>query len=155
MKTYNVKNYKGNIVESLTKFQNKYKGFRIVEALEENGSLKIKVDEAEESDLDFSDLTNRKVDGEAKEFELLVIKPGGIPKHHSFEKAIQSVVFKAKDSKDAANAIGDALQNAIDSDKEPWFPFKLFCGDEECTHDLSDMMFDREFIKFSKVPTKS
>ena len=46
MKKYTVKNYKGNIVESLTKFQKKYPGSKIFEAREEDGVLKIKVDES-------------------------------------------------------------------------------------------------------------
>ena len=45
MKTYKVKNYKGNLVESLSKFQKKYPGMKICEATEEDKELKIKVNE--------------------------------------------------------------------------------------------------------------
>lgn len=46
MKTYTIKNYKGNLVESLKKFQEKYPDSKIVEATEEDGALKIKIEEA-------------------------------------------------------------------------------------------------------------
>ena len=52
-KTYRVKNYKGNIVESLSRFQKNHKGMKIVEAIEEGKDLKIKT----ESDSDFDDTT--------------------------------------------------------------------------------------------------
>ena len=47
MKTFKVKNYKGNLVESLSKFQKKYKGMKIVEACEDGNDLKIKAEESE------------------------------------------------------------------------------------------------------------
>ena len=43
MKTYKVKNYKGNLVESLKKFSEKYKGMRITEAKVKDGELKVQV----------------------------------------------------------------------------------------------------------------
>ena len=49
MKTFKVKNYKGNLVESLSKFQKSYKGMKIVEAVEDGDDLKIR---AEESDME-------------------------------------------------------------------------------------------------------
>ena len=45
-KTYKVKNYKGNLVESLSRFQDIYKGMKIVEVVEVKDGLKIKVEEA-------------------------------------------------------------------------------------------------------------
>ena len=48
MKTYTVKNYKGNLVESLKKFSNSYKGMKIVEACEDGDDLKIKAEESKE-----------------------------------------------------------------------------------------------------------
>ena len=50
-KTYKIKNYKGNLVESLEKFSKKYKGMRITEAAVENDSLKITA-EAKEFSVD-------------------------------------------------------------------------------------------------------
>ena len=44
MKTYKIVNYKGNIVESLTKFQEKYPKAKIAKAVEENGILKVTAD---------------------------------------------------------------------------------------------------------------
>ena len=44
MKTYKITNYKGNIVESLTKFKEKYPKAKIAEAAEENGILKVTAD---------------------------------------------------------------------------------------------------------------
>lgn len=44
MKKYTIKNYKGNIVESLTRFAKTHKGVRIVEAKEEDEELKIKTE---------------------------------------------------------------------------------------------------------------
>lgn len=46
MKTFKVKNYKGNLVESLKRFSDLYKGMKIVEAIEEKDTLKIKVQES-------------------------------------------------------------------------------------------------------------
>ena len=45
MKTYKIKNYKGNIVESLTKFAKSHEGMKIVEATEDGSNLKIVVEE--------------------------------------------------------------------------------------------------------------
>lgn len=45
MKTYTVKNYKGNLVESLKKFSDLHKGMKIVEACEDEDGLKIKAEE--------------------------------------------------------------------------------------------------------------
>ena len=45
MKTYTVKNYKGNLVESLKKFSDSHKGMKIVEACENEDGLKIKAEE--------------------------------------------------------------------------------------------------------------
>jgi len=42
MKTYKVKNYKGNLVESLSKFQESHKNIKIVEVCESGKELKIK-----------------------------------------------------------------------------------------------------------------
>ena len=47
MKTFKVKNYKGNIVESLSKFQKSHKGIKIVEACEDGDDLKIKTEEVQ------------------------------------------------------------------------------------------------------------
>lgn len=44
MKTFKVKNYKGNLVESLSKFQKSHKGMKIVEACEDGEDLKIKAE---------------------------------------------------------------------------------------------------------------
>lgn len=44
MKTYRVKNYKGNIVESLKRFSVSHKDVRIVEAVEDGDDLKIKTE---------------------------------------------------------------------------------------------------------------
>ena len=46
MKTFKIKNYKGNIVESLSRFQESYKDMKIIEAVEEGNTLKINVEEA-------------------------------------------------------------------------------------------------------------
>ena len=48
MKTFKVKNYKGNLVESLKKFSDSHKGMKIVEAVEDKDELKIKAEESEE-----------------------------------------------------------------------------------------------------------
>ena len=47
MKTFKVKNYKGNLVESLKKFSDSHKGMKIIEACEDGKDLKIKTEEAE------------------------------------------------------------------------------------------------------------
>lgn len=48
MKTYKVKNYKGNLVESLKKFSDLHKGMKIVEAVEDGDDLKIKAEESKQ-----------------------------------------------------------------------------------------------------------
>ena len=45
MKTFKIKNYKGNLVESLSKFQESHKDMKIVEAVEEGNILKITCNE--------------------------------------------------------------------------------------------------------------
>ena len=45
MKTYKVKNYKGNLVESLSNFEKMYKELKIIEAIENGDVLKIKAKE--------------------------------------------------------------------------------------------------------------
>ena len=52
MKNYTIKNYKGNILESLKKFQSSHKKMRIVEAVEDEEELKIKAVEEALSDAD-------------------------------------------------------------------------------------------------------
>lgn len=47
MKTYKIKNYKGNLLESIKKFQTKHADMRIVEACEDGGELKIKAENNE------------------------------------------------------------------------------------------------------------
>ena len=47
MKTFKVKNYKGNLIESLSRFQKSHKGMKIIEACEEKNELKIKAEESE------------------------------------------------------------------------------------------------------------
>lgn len=55
MKTFKVKNYKGNITESLKKFSKKYKDMHIIEAIEDKDILRIKAKEInEDRDSDFS-----------------------------------------------------------------------------------------------------
>ena len=55
MKKYTIKNYKGNIVESLSRFAKSHKGMKIVEAAEEKDELKIKAEE-------YSDFRDKLVD---------------------------------------------------------------------------------------------
>ena len=59
MKTYTVKNYKGNLVESLKKFSDSHKGMKIIEAVENGDNLKIKVKESEEKQI--TESTGKKV----------------------------------------------------------------------------------------------
>ena len=47
MKNYIIKNYKGNLVESLKNFSKKYKGMRVTEAKAEGNTLKILAENAE------------------------------------------------------------------------------------------------------------
>ena len=56
MKTFKVKNYKGNIVESLKKFSDSHKGMKIIEASEVEDVLKIKAEaEADENKMFYLD----------------------------------------------------------------------------------------------------
>ena len=48
MKTFKVKNYKGNLIESLSIFHKSHKGMKIVEAIENGDNLKIKAEESEQ-----------------------------------------------------------------------------------------------------------
>lgn len=47
MKIFKIKNYKGNLVESLSKFQESHKDMKIVEVCESESELKIKIQESE------------------------------------------------------------------------------------------------------------
>lgn len=49
MKTFRIKNYKGNLTESVTNFKNKKRGYRIVEAVEDGDGLKITAEETDAS----------------------------------------------------------------------------------------------------------
>ena len=49
MKTFRIKNYKGNLTESVTNFKNKKRGYRIVEAVEDGDGLKITAEETDVS----------------------------------------------------------------------------------------------------------
>ena len=44
MKNYRIKNYRGNLIESLTRFSRSHRDVRIVEAVEDGDTLKIKTD---------------------------------------------------------------------------------------------------------------
>lgn len=46
MKNFTVKNYKGNIIESLKKFQEKHPETKIIEVIENGNNLKIKCNES-------------------------------------------------------------------------------------------------------------
>lgn len=56
MKKYTIKNYKGNIVESLTKFQKKHPNVKICEATEEEDALKVKCEEKETVEENLNDI---------------------------------------------------------------------------------------------------
>ena len=56
MKTFKVKNYKGNLVESLKRFSDSRKSMKIIEAVEKDGSLKII---AKESNVNFENLREK------------------------------------------------------------------------------------------------
>lgn len=49
MKTFRIRNYKGNLTESLKNFSNKKRGYKIVEALEDAEGLKITAEETDAS----------------------------------------------------------------------------------------------------------
>lgn len=49
MAKYRIKNYKGNLTESLSKFQKKYPGKKIVEAVEDEEELKITTEDEDEN----------------------------------------------------------------------------------------------------------
>ena len=68
------------------------------------------------------------------------------------EKRFLKVDFKADDATQAANAIADEMQAMMGKeDAAAWFPMKLFQGDTECTHVLSDILFDRKIITITPV----
>lgn len=54
MKKFIVKNYKGNLIESVKKFQEEHKGLRIVEAFEQEDLLKLSTEPVEQPALDTS-----------------------------------------------------------------------------------------------------
>ena len=59
MKRFTIKNYKGNIIESLKNFSKKYPGIRLIEAKEENDSLKIVTEDSKEDELKVLDTLYR------------------------------------------------------------------------------------------------
>jgi len=51
---FKVKNYKGNLVESLKRFSDSHKGMKIVEACEDGDDLKIKAEASSTNEISFS-----------------------------------------------------------------------------------------------------
>jgi len=76
MKTYKVKNYKGNLVESLSKFQKSHKGMKIVEACEDGDDLKIKTESLPYEEWS-TDLAEEFIDAFATDLKNFVKKVGG------------------------------------------------------------------------------
>ena len=70
MKRYTIKNYRGNLVESLMKFAESHKGMRIVEAVEDENKLRLKIEESEK--IEEADLKKDSIDfkGQPTLFEL-------------------------------------------------------------------------------------
>lgn len=52
MKNYKVKNYRGNLLESLSRFQKSHKGMKIIEVKEDGNNLRIKTEGYSSDDLD-------------------------------------------------------------------------------------------------------
>ena len=81
MKTYKVKNYKGNLVESLSRFQKKYPGMKICEAVEVNVSEAANIEEQFSIDWDTSNKDATEYfnsETEAKKYWNSVVKKYGI-----------------------------------------------------------------------------
>ena len=83
MKTYKIKNYKGNIVESLSRFQKNHKGMRIVEAAVDDKNLNIKAEAVTEFS---TDSVEEFIDAFANDLKNFVKKVGdGNGSEESFE----------------------------------------------------------------------
>lgn len=62
MKTYKIKNYKGNLVESLSKFQESHKDMKVIGVLEENNELKINTEMLKEADIEDEEAKDALID---------------------------------------------------------------------------------------------
>ena len=83
MKTYKIKNYKGNLVESISKFQEMYKDMKILEAREIDESLVIKVEEAQNGIEEFKNFK--------KYMKIAIdIRPGGADSYYGPHGDIKS-----------------------------------------------------------------
>ncbi len=92
MKKYTIKNYKGNLVESLMKFSEKYKGMRIIEAVEDGKMLKIKADLKENE----TDLTEDAADSYKKAAQAAEKSPDGIKTTMWFADEDDNIPIKEK-----------------------------------------------------------
>ena len=94
-KTYKVKNYKGNLIESLSKFQKSHKGMKIVEACEDGEDLKIKAETEDETQQLVDKWTNDSDELEEMFHELLRKQEGYIYNHNSLggDELNESVAF--------------------------------------------------------------
>lgn len=99
MKTYKIKNYKGNLVESLSKFQKSHKGTKIIEACEDGEDLKIKTEESKklnESDSIFSSKSAFEFSNNNGDLRAFFVK-GESDMYHDGSLERFSSVFVAKD----------------------------------------------------------
>ena len=84
MKRYTIKNYKGNLLESLTKFAESHKGMKIVEAVEDEDKLRLKTEESEFDDS--LDLFSEFIDAFAEDLKKAVADEDVSSNEESYKK---------------------------------------------------------------------
>lgn len=136
MKTYKVKNYKGNLVESLSKFQKKHKGMKIVEACEDGDELKIKA-EGQYDDAP----PNPTLDGVAEAltdafkdyaswFNDMILDPQNEDDFYSLLKALRNIAEELKCSPDVSKSSYPDIDAAIDDLEENYQEFQDYWKDK-------------------------
>lgn len=120
MKTFKVKNYKGNLVESLSKFQKSHKGMKIVEAVEDGKDLKIQAEgqyDYEPPNPELNDII-KTITNAFKEyaawFNDVLLDPQNENDYKSFIKALRDLANILNECPDVSNSSFANIDYAID-----------------------------------------
>ncbi len=131
MKTYKVKNYKGNLVESLSRFQKSHNSMKIVEAVEDGDNLKIKADNS--ISISYFSTTSKNEWGDNLEFFYFKNEKD----IEEFLKAIEDDGYKS----DAKDIREDIKQEKID------FPICIYYSDRDYYTFSSEISKDKNKMK--------
>ena len=131
MKKYILKKYKGNLVESLDKFNKKYPGMKIVEAIENDNSLTVTAEENITEDFSQGDTEQSEKNwAEVREWSAKLPEALNIL-HNYVYKCNDAVAFDAsKGMNNASSNIGDIREQMravqrLESEFDEYLPREL------------------------------